>query len=102
MEFNYGYTKKDLMFKVACAQIAANDALGLDTQYLRTHITWQGHINYDNLDIETIRKISWWDFVADNMALGGPRNGHKSNLIYDKPLTWDEIEQIKDITKEKK
>ena len=96
-------TRKDWLFKAAVEQIIEWDALGLSTVALRNHIYWQGDRNYNHLDMDTIRNLSWIEFIDENRVMG-PRLGAHPNQTYkyDRPLTYEEIEKIEDITKEKK
>tara|TARA_Y100000310_G_C20375004_1_gene665318 strand:- start:262 stop:564 length:303 start_codon:yes stop_codon:yes gene_type:complete len=94
-------TKKDMLFKEAIARITERERLGLPTVTERNHIYWQGDHNYSHLDMETIRSLSLIEFINDNVPVMGPTPGPHPNQyrLYDKALSWEEIEAIQDITK---
>ena len=86
----------DILFKKAVAEINERERLGLSTVSFRNNIYWQGDHLYSHLDIETIKQLSWVEFINDNVVMGPHPNQHRK---YNKALTWQEIEEIKDITK---
>tara|TARA_Y100000310_G_C20352724_1_gene655165 strand:+ start:245 stop:538 length:294 start_codon:yes stop_codon:yes gene_type:complete len=95
-------TQREISFISALVNIAEREKLGLPTANHRSYIYWQGNhtvYSYGHLDIETVRHLSWTEFVADNIEsymMGPHPNQYRK---YNKALTWEEIEAIKDITK---
>jgi hypothetical protein len=92
-------TRKDWLFKEAVAKIVEWNALGLSTVDFTCYINWQGDMKYNHLDEDTLRSLSWIEFIDDNRVMG-PRLGTHPNqpFKYDRPLTYEEIEAIEDIT----
>ena len=91
-----------MLFKETVAKIVEWNALGISTVDLTCYINWQGDMKYNHLDEDTIRSLSWIEFIDDNRVMG-PRLGTHPNqpFKYDRPLTYEEIEAIEDITREK-
>ena len=92
-------TKRDILFKDAVHRMEEQERLGLTMTYSRSYIFWQGDhttYSYGHLDTETINKLSWMEFVHDNTVMGPHPNQYRK---YDRTLTWEEIEEIQDITK---
>jgi hypothetical protein len=93
-------TRKDQMFKNSVHAMWEKERLGLPTIHDRLHIFWQGDQTYNHLDIETIRHLSWIEFIEDNYTgtmMGSPHPNQYRK--YNRALTWKEIEEIEDITK---
>jgi len=93
-------TQREAMFLSSVHAIVEREKLGLSTVNARNHIYWQGDHLYSHLDIETIRKLSWIEFIEDNNVYRGLIGAHPNQYRkYHRALTWQEIESIKDITK---
>jgi len=94
-------TRKDMLFREAVAAIAERERLGFSTVTHRNYIYWQGDHNYNHLDIETIRSLSLLNFIHDNIPIMGSVFGPNPNQykLYNRALTYEEIEAIEDITK---
>ena len=93
-------TRRDILFKEAIYRIQERERLGLSSANIYAYIQWQGNNSYDHLDMETIRKLSWIEFIEDNYEptlMGKPHPNQYRK--YNKALTWKEIEEIEDITK---
>ena len=93
-------TKRDILFKKAVHRMQEYKRLGLPTANLYSHIHWQGNNSYDHLDMDTIKELSWIEFIADNHTGTTMGSSHPNqHRKYNKALTWQEIEEINDITK---
>ena len=93
-------TREDMLFKKAVYRIWERERLGLSTVSDRNHIYWQGDHNYSHLDMETIRQLSWVEFIDDNNTHKGLMGAHPNQYRkYNRALSWEEIEAIEDITK---
>ena len=92
-------TRRDILFKEAIYRLQERERLGLSTADIYSHIHWQGNNSYDHLDMETIKQLSWIEFIEDNYEptlMGKPHPNQYRK--YNKALTWEEIEAIEDIT----
>ena len=93
-------TRKDILFKKAIYRLQERERLGLPTADMYADLHWQGNNSYNHLDMNTIRKLSWIEFIADNYTGTTMGNPHSNQYRkYNKALTWKEIEAIEDITK---
>ena len=97
---NEANTPKEAMFLASIHAIVEREKLGLSTVNARNYIHWQGDHLYSHLDIETIKQLSWIEFIEDNNTYKGLVGAHPNQYRkYHRALTWKEIESIEDITK---
>ena len=95
--------QKEILFLEKARKMIELEKLGLPVTQLRLDLYWQGDTNtytYSHLDIETIRKLSWIEFIEDNSIYKGLMGTQPNQYRkYEQTLSWEEIEAIKDITK---
>ena len=97
---NEANTPREAMFQALIHEIVEREKLGLSTVHARNHVYRQGDHNYSHLDIETIKQLSWIEFIEDNKIYKGLVGAHPNQYRkYHRALTWKEIESIEDITK---
>ena len=98
--------RRHQLYVEAWARIAEWEKMGLPTLHARTRIEWQGDVtthSHGHLDIDTVNKLSWKEFIHDNSFFGryGSSDNYEQSAKYSGPLTWEEIDAIPDITLEK-
>ena len=93
-------TRRDILFKEAIYRLQERERLGLPTADMYSLIYWQGNNSYNHLDMDTIKELSWIEFIADNYTGTMMGSLHPNQYRkYNRALTWKEIEEIEDITK---
>ena len=85
-------THREVAFQRAIYRIKERERLGLSTVELRNHIYWQGDDNFNDLDLDTIKKLEWGEFQEESLiSYKSIIKTPKYYCKYSGPLTYEEI-----------